>query len=144
MACVTSRAPKIVKGIRSNPVRRPAIKRVFGSAPFFVWIRGTNPSKKKTSVAAKAIVTALVKNNNAAPPAMSHRPSAMPMPIVESGGMRAVAIATPGNAAERCGCAMEYAAARPPASAISKSFGVGWVRLSTSRGISCRDGTNGR
>ena len=94
------------------------------------------PRKKKTKVAAKAIVTAFVKNNNDAPPATSHLPIDMPIPIVHRGGINAVAIATPGSAADKFGLVIAYAAANPPASAIIRSVGEGFVRAIISVGNS--------
>ena len=61
---------------------------------------GENPCKKKTSVAAKAMVTVLVTKRSKAPLEISQRPKAIPIPIVHKGGIKAVAIATPGSAAE--------------------------------------------
>ncbi len=101
------------------------------------------PREKKTSAAAKAIVTALVRKSNAAPPATSQRIRAIPMPTVASGGINAVAIATPGSVAERFLRVIAYAAARPPDSAMIRSIGVGRVRAITSPGSSCNE-TKGR
>ncbi len=52
---------------------------------------------------AKAMVMALVRKSRKAPPATSQRSRAMPTPTVQSGGIKAVAMATPGSAAERLG-----------------------------------------
>ena len=56
------------------------------------------------------------------------------MPIVHSGGIRAVAMATPNNAAAPSRRTSAYAAAAPPASAIARSNGLGCVRDATSLG----------
>jgi len=88
-------------------------------------LTGENPWRKKTTVAAKAIVTAFVRKRSVAPPAISHLPIAIPIPIVLKGGISAVAMATPGRVADSLGCVIAYAAAIPPASAIIKSLGEG-------------------
>ncbi len=59
------------------------------------------PRAKRTMAAAKAMVMALVRKRSAAPPATSQRMRASPMPMVHRGGINAVAMATPGSAAER-------------------------------------------
>lgn len=64
---------------------------------------GRNPRAANTAMPAKAMAARFVRKSNSAPPATSQRPKATPIPMVHSGGMRAVAIATPGSAAERAG-----------------------------------------
>ena len=101
------------------------------------------PRRKKTRAEANAMVTALVMKSRDAPPATSQRPSAIPIPTVHNGGIKAVAMATPGRAAERFGRVIAYAAARPPARAITRSMGVGRMRARISPGSSC-NATKGR
>ena len=119
-------------------VSNPEMKRLRGARFAPASTRGTNPNRKNTAVAAKAIVMALVINNRKVPPATSRRFIAKPIPTAQTGGIKAVAIATPGSAAEILGIAKAKAAALPPASATARSIGPGRVRVSTSLGISSK------
>ncbi len=98
---------------------------------------------KKTKAEAEAMVMVLVTKSKVAPPATSQRFIARPKPMVHNGGIKAVAMATPGRVAERLGLVNAYAAANPPANAMSRSMGLGRVRERISAGNSCRD-TKGR
>ena len=63
---------------------------------------------------------------------MSQRPLAMPKPTVHSGGISAVAMATPGTMFENDFRVTATMPAAPPKVAISTSHSVGLVRASSS------------
>jgi len=142
---VNKRKLKNDNEINKRPVSNADAISDFGILLSVLTLTGEKPCRKNTTVAANAIVTEFVRKRRVAPPAISHLPIAMPIPTVLSGGMSAVAMATPGRVADSLGCVIAYAAAIPPASAIIKSLGEGCVRETISLGISKKnDGKKGR
>jgi opine dehydrogenase len=63
------------------------MSKLLGTLRLFLTFGVEKPSTKKTAVAAKAIVTAFVRNKRNAPPASSKRPIAIPTPIEHTGAI---------------------------------------------------------
>ena len=106
--------------------------------------RVTNPARMKMAAETASIVRKLAKNSRKAPQAPSRAPNASDSPEVASGGVREVAIATPGNA----GLVRSSTSARPPASparpATNRSSKFGLVRASISGVTSSANGNRPR
>jgi hypothetical protein len=71
-------------------------------------------------------------NKYSAPPTHNQLPCAREYPAVHSGGMSAVAIATPGTTFEKLRRVSAMIPAQPPKKAINTSQRVGLVRASNS------------
>lgn len=90
----------------------------------------------------RAINTQLIKNKYKAPKKYDKEPVANPNPAVQSGGIMAVAIATPGNTVPLFFFVISKMPAKPPNSAIRTSKIVGFVLDRSSVGFSSSSGDN--
>ena len=85
-----------------------------------------------TKNADRAIKKAFIKNKYIAPKKKSALPPAIPYPAVQSGGINAVAMATPGITLFFSVLVLPIAPAIPPAKAIKTSHIVGLVLANNS------------
>ena len=90
------------------------------------------PKILNTKNADRAIKKAFIKNKYIAPKKKSRLPPAIPYPAVQSGGINAVAMATPGITLLFSVLVLPIAPAMPPAKAIKTSHIVGLVRANNS------------
>ena len=90
------------------------------------------PKILNTKNADRAIKKAFIKNKYIAPKKKSTCPPAIPYPAVQSGGINAVAMATPGITLLFSVLVLPIAPAMPPAKAIKTSHIVGLVRANNS------------
>ena len=92
---------------------------------------------RKVAIAMKIL---LMKNRYIAPAKYFRLPEASPKPAVQSGGMSAVAMATPEITVPLSLRLISMMPAKPPKSAISTSYMVGLVRARSSVGFSSSRG----
>ena len=87
----------------------------------------TNPAMRKRTAATARMASTLAKKSRNAPHAPRYAPKARQRPIAATGGLSAVAIATPGSAGLTRSSIIASTPAKPASAATKRSIRVGWV-----------------